>query len=69
MRSKIGDFPGFYLRASDWAFMGASKDERRIGIPTTARAAGTARSPKLARSPSYSVGHFQVVGALDSCEA
>ncbi|SGY34622.1 BQ5605_C002g01660 [Microbotryum silenes-dioicae] len=22
MRSKIGDFPGFYLRASGWAFMG-----------------------------------------------
>ncbi|SGY48210.1 BQ5605_C001g00628 [Microbotryum silenes-dioicae] len=22
MRSKIGDFPGFYLRASGWVFMG-----------------------------------------------
>ncbi|SGZ16798.1 BQ5605_C020g09067 [Microbotryum silenes-dioicae] len=25
MKSKIGDFPGFYLRASGWAFMGPSE--------------------------------------------
>ncbi|SGY16694.1 BQ5605_C012g06953 [Microbotryum silenes-dioicae] len=28
MRSKIGDFPGFYLRASGWAFMGPGPLQR-----------------------------------------
>ncbi|SGY16101.1 BQ5605_C012g06758 [Microbotryum silenes-dioicae] len=29
MRSKIGDFPGFYLRASGWAFMGPGESVKR----------------------------------------
>ncbi|SGY83911.1 BQ5605_C009g05663 [Microbotryum silenes-dioicae] len=31
MRSKIRDFGGFYLRASDWAFGGPGWDLTRFG--------------------------------------
>ncbi|SGY15181.1 BQ5605_C013g07280 [Microbotryum silenes-dioicae] len=55
MRSKIGDFAGFYLRASGWAFMGPpARHGRVIWI---AHDGARSTSPSHAALDSHSTRH------------